>query len=187
MARDQQILEAAEELFFQRSFDGVGVDEIGRAAGVSGSAIYRHFDSKDEILAVLFDQAIDGLLTLIPIPSEDPRLELSGLVSAHLEFANSRHRLAAIWAREQRSLAEPYRRSYQRRQHGYVQLWVECVSRCYPNRSDGDVITAVRGVHALLMSEAMRPVGGRRSHRATTVLTEIALAGLATLDVTPAA
>ena len=53
MTRDDQILAAAEKLFFERSFDGVGVDEIGRVAGTSGSAIYRHFPSKDAILAAL--------------------------------------------------------------------------------------------------------------------------------------
>lgn len=39
MTRDREILAAAEMLFFERSIDGVGVDEIGRGAGISGSAI----------------------------------------------------------------------------------------------------------------------------------------------------
>src|SRR5690349_6588366 len=47
VARDEVILDAAEKLFFERGFNGVGVDEIGQVAGVTGSAIYRHFDSKD--------------------------------------------------------------------------------------------------------------------------------------------
>lgn len=66
MERDERILEAAEMLFFERGFDGVGVDEIGQAAGVSGSAIYRHFQGKNEILATLFDRAIDALLLGMP-------------------------------------------------------------------------------------------------------------------------
>jgi hypothetical protein len=48
------ILAAAEELFFQRSFDGVGMDAIGRASGIVGSGLYRHFRGKNEILAALF-------------------------------------------------------------------------------------------------------------------------------------
>jgi AcrR family transcriptional regulator len=110
MGRDEQILEAAEQLIYERGFDGVGVDAIGQLAGVSGSAIYRHFDGKDEILGVLFDKAIDALLVRIQAADPDPAAELTALVRAHVEFAGSHPRLAAIWLREERSLADPYRR-----------------------------------------------------------------------------
>ncbi|WP_338012452.1 TetR/AcrR family transcriptional regulator [Rhodococcus pyridinivorans] len=39
---------------------------------MSGSAIYRHFKSKDEILATLFDRAIDALLMGVPDSRNDP-------------------------------------------------------------------------------------------------------------------
>ena len=75
MTRDEQILAAAEKLFFERSFDGIGVDEIGNVAGTSGSAIYRHFPSKDSILAALFDKVLDTLLTRIGEPDDDPKAD----------------------------------------------------------------------------------------------------------------
>src|SRR5262249_42746727 len=62
VARDVKILEAAAKLFQERGFGAVGVDEIGERAGVTGPAIYRHFRGKEDILASLFDQALDGLL-----------------------------------------------------------------------------------------------------------------------------
>ena len=46
----------------ERGFHAVGIADIGAAAGVSGSAIYRHFRSKQEILAALLDPVVDGLL-----------------------------------------------------------------------------------------------------------------------------
>jgi AcrR family transcriptional regulator len=117
MGSQRQILDAAAQLFFERGFDAVGVDEIGRSAGVSGSAIYRHFTSKDEILAALLDEATDELLVLLPATDDNPHAELSGLVRAHVQFAARHRRLVAIWATEQRALAEPYRRANKRRQH----------------------------------------------------------------------
>ena len=51
MGRGNQILEAAEELFYERGFDGVGVDAIAEKAGITGGGIYRHFSGKGEILA----------------------------------------------------------------------------------------------------------------------------------------
>ncbi len=37
------ILKAAKDLFYERSFAAVGVDEIGQRAGVTGPMIYSHF------------------------------------------------------------------------------------------------------------------------------------------------
>ncbi len=72
MTPDEKILAAAEKLFFERSFDGVGVDEIGKAAGTTGSAIYRHFPSKDAILAALFDKTLDTILVRLGNPKRIP-------------------------------------------------------------------------------------------------------------------
>lgn len=177
--RSQRILDAAELLFFERSFDGVGVDEIGKAAGISGSAIYRHFASKDEILSVMFDRAVDSLLVLVPTHRDDALAQLHDLVHAHVGFAQTNPRLAAVWAREQRCLAEPYRRAHQRRQQAYLQIWSKCLSRCYPHRSADEIATAVRGVQALLLTEATR--ASSASPSAARVLAGIALAGLSSL------
>jgi len=115
MRRDEKILAAAEKLFFERSFDGVGVDEIGKAAGTAGSAIYRHFPSKDAILAALFDKTLDTILVRLGEPEEDPTAELNKLVRAFVGLVKSHERLVSIWLREQRSLAERYRREHDRR------------------------------------------------------------------------
>jgi AcrR family transcriptional regulator len=100
VTRDEQILAAAEKLFFERSFDGVGVDEIGRVAGTSGSAIYRHFPSKDAILAALFDRILDTLLVRVGQPDEDPQADLEKLVRSFVSLAKSHERLVSIWLRE---------------------------------------------------------------------------------------
>ena len=48
--RRDLILEAAIELFRAKGFDATGIDEIGAAAGVTGPAVYRHYESKQDIL-----------------------------------------------------------------------------------------------------------------------------------------
>jgi hypothetical protein len=99
VTRDEQILCAAEKLFFERSFDGVGVDEIGRVAGTSGSAIYRHFPSKDAILAALFDKTLDTLLVRVGEPEQDPHADLEKLLRSFASLTNSHNRLVSIWLR----------------------------------------------------------------------------------------
>jgi len=50
------ILDAALSLFVDRGFDGTAVPEVARAAGVAAGTIYRHFDSKEQLVNVLYRQ-----------------------------------------------------------------------------------------------------------------------------------
>jgi len=181
MARDEIILDAAERLFFERGFNGVGVDEIGQAAGVTGSAIYRHFDSKDEILAMLFDRVIDALL-MTPLQDRgDPAEELYQLATSHAELARSHRQLAGIWEREHRALAEPYKRRYHRRMRKYIDRWVDCLDRLYPGHSADYLRAAVRAVHALLLSDATRPRPAASNEYTSELLVNMAVRSLSAL------
>lgn len=187
MTRDEKILAAAEKLFFERSFDGVGVDEIGKVAGTTGSAIYRHFPSKDAILAALFDKTLDTILVRLGEPDDDADAELNKLVRAFVGLAKTHERLVSIWLREQRSLAERYRREHDRRHRRINQRWIDCLKRCYPDRSTDEIITATRGVQLLLLSEALRPPGGRRAKQAEELLAQMALTAVGVLEAETAA
>ena len=186
MTRDEQILCAAEKLFFERSFDGVGVDEIGRVAGTSGSAIYRHFPSKDAILAALFDKTLDTLLVRVGEPEQDPQADLEKLLRSFVSLTNSHKRLVSIWLREQRSLAQRYRREHGRRRHRITERWIGCLQRCYPGRSTDELTPATRGVQLLLLSEALRPPGGRRAKHAEELLVQVGLSAVAALELAAA-
>lgn len=182
MNREQLILQAAERLFAERSFDGVGVDAIGRAAGIVGSGVYRHFASKEEILATLIDQATDALLLSVGAPQPDPRDELRNLVESHVSFALSHDRLAYIWQREQHILTDDKQRSSARRHRRYVDRWVTCLDACYPGHSREELLATIRAMHALLTSDTTRPSGTRRAPGIAKILTTLALAALEGLD-----
>jgi len=180
--RDQEILRSAERLFFERSFDGVGVDDIGRAAGLSGSAIYRHFSSKDEILAALFDKVMEAILVRMGVPDPDPHEDLDRLLRAYVDLSVKYERLAAIWIREQRSLSERYRRQHDRRQRRINDRLVDSLERRFPNRTRDEIVTAARGLQLLMFSESLRPAGGRRAPNAEDILLSMATASLSALE-----
>src|SRR5258708_15208211 len=46
----ERILLAARDLFHRHGIRGVGVDKIGEAAGTNKMTLYRHFDSKDDLI-----------------------------------------------------------------------------------------------------------------------------------------
>jgi AcrR family transcriptional regulator len=47
----ERILEAASDLFYRHGIRAVGVEAIAEAAGTNKMTLYRHFDSKDELVA----------------------------------------------------------------------------------------------------------------------------------------
>ena len=59
--RKQKILASAADLVARQGYHAASMADIGSAAGVTGSAIYRHFDSKSAVLVALFDRVIDRL------------------------------------------------------------------------------------------------------------------------------
>lgn len=61
----ENILQAAAELFAQRGYAGVGVDELATRSGIAKTAIYHHFGNKDGLLAAVVERTaaawIDGI------------------------------------------------------------------------------------------------------------------------------
>ena len=62
--RRSQILDTAAELFAARGFHGVSVADLGAACGISGPALYKHFDSKQAMLAEMLVSISEELLSV---------------------------------------------------------------------------------------------------------------------------
>jgi AcrR family transcriptional regulator len=182
VSRDRQILDAAAKLFYERGYDAVGVDEIGQRAGVTGPAIYRHFSGKEEILATLFDEAMDTLLVHSGGSHDDPHAELEHLIRAHAQFAIDQRELVSVYAREDRSLAEPWRRRLHRRERQYADRWIRILARCYPDAPEDNLLTAAYAAIGLLLSVAHWPRVALRTADLDDLLARIVLDGLGALD-----
>lgn len=52
----QRILETASELFYNQSVRAVGVDLVVEKAGVAKTSLYRHFRTKDELVAAFLQR-----------------------------------------------------------------------------------------------------------------------------------
>lgn len=57
--RRQQLLDAALEVFSQRDFDEVSVDEIAEAAGVSHGLIFQYFGTKKDLYITIVEPLIE--------------------------------------------------------------------------------------------------------------------------------
>jgi len=71
----EQIRQAALDLFDQRDFDSVTVDEIAERAEVSKSTLFRYFETKEDLLLVDARMHRDALLrALSDRPTDEPVL-----------------------------------------------------------------------------------------------------------------
>lgn len=55
-ARRNEILDAADELFGQKGFDGTSTNDILQKVGIARGTLYYHFKSKEDIMDALIDR-----------------------------------------------------------------------------------------------------------------------------------
>lgn len=130
--RRQQILDIAAGLFAARGFHGVSVAELGAACGISGPALYKHFESKDAMLAEMLVSISETLLAegRSRVASADsPRGALEALVEWHIEFAIEHRALIVVQDRDWSSLPDDARERVRALQRAYVDLWATQVRR----------------------------------------------------------
>lgn len=135
-ARKTLILSAAAELISRNGYHVVGMADIGTAAGIVGSGIYRHFPSKGALLAALLDQVMAKLgsgASDIVEAAVDDRAAVTALVRHHVQVAIEDRRILQVYHREARNLPEEDLRKLRRSQRHYIEEWVAVVA---PLRSD---------------------------------------------------
>lgn len=128
MARRDDILDTAAELFAARGFHGVSVADIGAACGISGPALYKHFASKDAVLAEMLVDISERLLAVgreRSVAAGDPKTALLALVEWHVEFAVEHRALIVVQDRDWSSLPDEAREQVRRLQREYVGVWVD--------------------------------------------------------------
>ncbi|MXG88941.1 SACE_7040 family transcriptional regulator [Nocardioides flavescens] len=124
--RREQILATAAELFATRGYHGVSVADIGAACGISGPALYKHFASKDAVLAEMLVEISERLLSVgrsRSAAAPDARTALRALVDWHVSFALADRALIVVQDRDWESLPPAAREQVRTLQRAYVDLW----------------------------------------------------------------
>lgn len=179
-SRRERLVAEAARLFAVRGFHGVSLADLGAAAGISGPAVYKHFASKDAVLAEVLvgisDQLLRGAQSVLETGSPPAEL-LARLIDAHVEFAMTRPELIRVHDRDLANLSEAEARLVRRRQRAYVEIWVDVLRRCTPQLAAEEARTRAHAAFGLLNST---PHSAGRSGTAQTrqLLTRMAHAAL---------
>ena len=76
-----RILEVAVGLFNEQGYDATSVADLALRLGLTKSALYHHFDSKEQLLAEALDDALSALEGVLPSPRRRPARPPSGSTS----------------------------------------------------------------------------------------------------------
>jgi AcrR family transcriptional regulator len=135
VTRREQILATAAGLFADRGFHGVSVAELGAACGISGPALYKHFPSKDAMLAEMLVSISEELLRVgreRSADEQDPHRALAALIDWHVEFALHNKPLIVVQDRDWASLPQEARERVRSLQRKYVDLWADRMREADP-------------------------------------------------------
>lgn len=179
--RTDAILVAAAQLFAERGYSGVSLEEIGAAVGVSGPAVYRHFAGKQALLGSLLIGVSErlvagGLDVSTAAASAEERMQ--DLVAFHVDFSLGNADVIRVQDRDLAYLSPDGRGDVRRLQRAYIELWIDALAALVDEDRDA-LRLRVQACFGLLNSTPHSTTTALRGRVDTAaLLTAMALAAL---------
>lgn len=177
--RDVMLREAAR-LFAERGFSGTSVADIGAACGLSGPAVYKHFPSKQAVLARLLVGISEQLVAggqAVSDTADDAGQALDRLVAFHTDFALAEPDIIRVQDRDLASLNYRDRAVVRRLQRSYVELWAGVLCELDPHLVREVARLRAQAVFGLLNSTPHSARGRTEARRQLTGMALRALVG----------
>ncbi|UJW34741.1 TetR/AcrR family transcriptional regulator [Saccharothrix sp. AJ9571] len=180
----ESLLTVAVKLFNERGYDGTSMEDLSKKLGITKSAIYHHVPSKEEMLRLAVDRALDGLFAVADevADADGPAIDrLERLVRGSVEVLVDRLPFVTLLLRvrgntkvERAALAR--RREFDR----IVTDLVKAAEAEGDVRPDVDPAVTSRLLFGMVNSliEWYRPRGGASAQELADALCKIAFTGL---------
>ena len=167
----ERILHAARELFYRDGINAVSVDAIAAAAGTNKMTLYRHFSSKDELVAAYLSQLAeegDGLWDKARAAHPgDADAQLRFMLRCASEFAEEGRGRGCALANAAVELAEPRHparrviEAHKRRQRERLVMLVRTAGYARPENLADELFLLVEGARVSLQSVGREGPGKR--------------------------
>ncbi|KWW99308.1 TetR/AcrR family transcriptional regulator [Carbonactinospora thermoautotrophica] len=92
LARRQQLLGAAQEVFVAQGYHAAAMDDIAERAGVSKPVLYQHFPGKLELYLALLDQHCEALVQAVRdalASTTDNKKRVEATMTAYFQFVDN--------------------------------------------------------------------------------------------------
>jgi AcrR family transcriptional regulator len=124
--REQEILQAAADLFFEKGFHATSLEDIAQIVGIRKSGLYHYSQTKDELLFDVLQQGMQILLDELQTicGSKDGSTEkLRRAVENHVRKIDTHRSVMGVILREDRSVSPQRRESYLAMRDAYEGLF----------------------------------------------------------------
>lgn len=129
--RQQGIVTAATRLFYDRGYGRVRIDDICAELEMTGPAFYRHFKTKADLLAAIYEVANHGLTTSLQDMPSDPDTRLTAMLQVHARFALEHFHILGVYNQEFRSLRADVLALARQRHSEHIKRWVAAIRGCH--------------------------------------------------------
>ncbi|MFI6284186.1 TetR family transcriptional regulator [Streptomyces sp. NPDC051018] len=164
--RRQEIRDAASLLFRRYGYHGVGMDQIGKAVGISGPTVYGTYDSKAEILVDVCDYAVGKTEAAVEqaLEAADSAQEALRLVTrAYAMVALDDTDLTAVAGRETEELPDGDRTRLRHRRAGVHFVCVAVLGEVRPELDEAEARVLFSAARTAVQATVVKQRGGRAS------------------------
>ncbi len=181
-----QVLAIAVALFNEQGYDATSVADLAARLGLTKSALYHHFDSKEQLLSLALDEALSGLEGVLDEPAATtgtPVERLAAVLRGAVRVLVDKLPYVTLLLRV-RGNSDVERAALERRRafDHQVAMLVGAAQRAGDVRSDVDDAVATRLVFGMVNSivEWYRPGGPVDADRLAHDVVTVALDGMRT-------
>lgn len=179
--RRERILVRAAALFGEHGYHAVSVEQIGAAVDTTGSAVYRHFPTKEALFAAAVERAVERQLAAVTEAAggaDAPAAVLERIAEASVTAGAAERDLILVYLSEAVYLPEPERLRIQQRQREVTRLCAERLTAARPGLTPGQAAFLVRAANGVIVG-CLRAGGRPRARRTRALAVAMFLAVLA--------
>lgn len=182
--RREQLMTQAIALFHAQGYHETTIEDLALAVQLTPSGVYRHFESKADILRQACSRAAEELELAASRAvqfSAEPGQALAALCEDYVRYSFANYQLAAVYFAEVGNLSETVQRGLRGMQKQHLSVWVDLLRQARPELTAKEALILV---HAAL--SVVQDLGTLLHHR-TNEATSSRLAKLLLLTLGVAA
>jgi len=157
--RRELLLRVATRLFAEHGYQGVGIEEIGAAAGITGPSVYHHFASKAQLMVAVMERGRERLhldLRRTLSTTDEPAAALRALLRSYIDFGLAHSHVVDLLVIEVDQLPDEWRLVRQA-QRDYVAEWVRLLREVHPELAVGPARVRIQAALTVVNDLARTP------------------------------
>lgn len=156
--RNRERLMTAAQAAFNENGEAASLDDIAKRAGVGPGTLYRHFPSREALLAEVYQEGVNGLAKRAAELSETlpPMQALETFLSEQVEFARAKRGLG-VAVKAMIASDSPTMEYCRNALRGAMRDLVERAQADGSVRADADPVVLMRLIHAVAYASENAP------------------------------